>query len=132
MPDVGGMMWNLPNMIAEGYIVVATDYPGLGTEGIHPYLIGESEARSVLDSVRAVRDLPNSGASNRFAVLGHRQGGHAALFTGEVAARYAPDLKLVGMAAAAPEPFLCRARQCKRRTQLDDRALSRSAGAVEL
>jgi hypothetical protein len=44
MPDVGGMMWNLPNMIAEGYIVVATDYPGLGTEGIHPYLIGESEA----------------------------------------------------------------------------------------
>jgi Secretory lipase len=53
MPDVGGMMWNLPNMIAQGYIVVATDYPGLGTEGIHPYLIGESEARSVLDSVRA-------------------------------------------------------------------------------
>jgi hypothetical protein len=32
MPDVGGMMWNLPNMITQGYIVVATDYPGLGTE----------------------------------------------------------------------------------------------------
>src|SRR4029079_6432539 len=46
MPDVGGMMWNLPNMISQGYIVVATDYPGLGTDGIHPYLIGESEARS--------------------------------------------------------------------------------------
>src|SRR5262245_36037253 len=38
-PDVGSMMWNLPNMISQGYIVVATDYPGLGTEGIHPYLI---------------------------------------------------------------------------------------------
>ncbi len=49
MPDVGGMMWNLGNMIAQGYIVVATDYPGLGTDGIHPYLIGESEARSVLE-----------------------------------------------------------------------------------
>ena len=51
MPDVGGMMWNLPNMVAQGYIVVATDYPGLGTDGIHPYLISESEgsvgARSV-------------------------------------------------------------------------------------
>ena len=44
MPDVGGMMWNLTKMISQGYIVVATDYPGLGTDGIHPYLIGESEA----------------------------------------------------------------------------------------
>jgi acetyl esterase/lipase len=106
MPDVGGMMWNLPNMISQGYVVVATDYPGLGTEGIHPYLIGESEARSVLDSVRAARELPNTGASNRFAVWGHSQGGHAALFTGEVAARYAPELKLVGVAAAAPATYL--------------------------
>jgi acetyl esterase/lipase len=106
MPDVGGMMWNLPNMITQGYIVVATDYPGLGTDGIHPYLIGESEARSVLDSVRAAREMPNTGASNRFAVWGHSQGGHAALYTGEVAARYAPDLKLVGVAAAAPATYL--------------------------
>ena len=106
MPDVGGMMWNLPNMIAQGYIVVATDYPGLGTDGIHPYLIGESEARSVLDSVRAAREMPNTGASNRFAVWGHSQGGHAALYTGEVAARYAPDLRLVGVAAAAPATYL--------------------------
>jgi acetyl esterase/lipase len=106
MPDVGGMMWNLPNMIRQGYIVVATDYPGLGTDGIHPYLIGESEARAVLDSVRAARDMPNSGATNRFAVWGHSQGGHAALYTGEVAARYAPDLKLVGVATAAPATYL--------------------------
>ena len=106
MPDVGGMMWNLPNMIAQGYIVVATDYPGLGTDGIHPYLIGESEARSVLDSVRAARGLPNTGASNRFAVWGHSQGGHAALYTGEVAKRYAPELELVGVAAAAPATYL--------------------------
>jgi acetyl esterase/lipase len=106
MPDVGGMMWNLPDIIAKGYIVVATDYPGLGTDGIHPYLIGESEARSVLDSVRAARALPNTGASNRFAVWGHSQGGHAALYTGEVAARYAPELKLVGVAAAAPATYL--------------------------
>jgi acetyl esterase/lipase len=106
MPDVGGMMWNLPNMVAQGYIVVATDYPGLGTDGIHPYLIGESEARSVLDSVRAARELPRTGASNRFAVWGHSQGGHAALYTGQVAARYAPELKLVGVAAAAPATYL--------------------------
>ncbi len=107
MPDTAGMIWGLGrNAEPEGYIVVATDYPGLGTDGIHPYLIGESEGRAVLDSVRAARDLPDSGASDRFAVWGHSQGGHAALYTGELAARYAPELKLVGVAAAAPATYL--------------------------
>jgi acetyl esterase/lipase len=107
MPDVAGLIWGLPQMLAEGYVVVATDYPGLGVPGmIHPYLIGVSEARAVLDSVRAAHNLPDAGASNRFAVWGHSQGGHASLYTGELAASYAPDLKLVGVAAAAPATYL--------------------------
>lgn len=106
MPDTAGMIWGLSEMLARGYVVAATDYPGLGTPGVHPYLIGESEGRAVLDSVRAARDLPNASASGRFAVWGHSQGGHAALYTGQVAARYAPDLKLVGVAAAAPATYL--------------------------
>ena len=106
MPDLAGTIWGLSEMMARGYVVVATDYPGLGTPGMHPYLIGESEGRAVLDSVRAARDLPDAGASNRFAVWGHSQGGHASLYTGELAASYAPDLKLVGVAAAAPATYL--------------------------
>jgi acetyl esterase/lipase len=106
MPDNAGMIWGLADILAKGYVAVATDYPGLGTPGIHPYLIGISEARAVLDSVRAARALPNTGASNRFAVWGHSQGGHAALYTGELAASYAPELKLVGVAAAAPATYL--------------------------
>ncbi|MBC8013219.1 MAG: alpha/beta fold hydrolase [Methyloceanibacter sp.] len=107
MPDVSGMIWGLAGMLKQGYVVVATDYPGLGVPGqIHPYLIGVSEGRAVLDSVRAARALPRSGASNRFAVWGHSQGGHASLYTGELAASYAPDLKLVGVAAAAPATYL--------------------------
>ncbi len=106
MPDNDGMIWGLPTMLAQGYVVVATDYPGLGTPGIHPYLIGISEARAVLDSVRAARALPDTGASNRFAVWGHSQGGHAALYTGQLAASYAPELKIVGVAAAAPATYL--------------------------
>jgi len=106
MPDNAGMIWGLADILAKGYVVVATDYPGLGTPGIHPYLIGISEAHAVLDSVRAARNLPHTGASNRFAVWGHSQGGHAALYTGELAASYAPDLKLVGVAAAAPATYL--------------------------
>jgi acetyl esterase/lipase len=61
-----------------------------------------SVARAVLDSVRAARHLKESGAGERFAVWGHSQGGHAALFTGELARRYAPELKIEGIAAAAP------------------------------
>ncbi|WP_244539695.1 lipase family protein [Methylobacterium sp. 174MFSha1.1] len=93
----------LQEMLARGYIVAATDYPGLGTPGVHPYLVGPSEGRAVLDSVRAARQLAGPGAAtNAFAVWGHSQGGHAALFTGLLARAYAPDLTLVGVAAAAP------------------------------
>jgi pimeloyl-ACP methyl ester carboxylesterase len=89
-------------MLARGYVVTATDYPGLGTVGPHPYLIGVSEGRAVLDSVRAARELKEAVAGNRFAVWGHSQGGHASLFTGQLARSYAPELRLVGVAAAAP------------------------------
>jgi pimeloyl-ACP methyl ester carboxylesterase len=93
-------------MLAHGYVVVATDYEGLGVPGVHPYLVGISEAHAVLDSVRAARELPAAQATHRFAVWGHSQGGHAALFTGELAAQYAPELKLVGVATAAPATYL--------------------------
>jgi acetyl esterase/lipase len=106
LPDLSGTIAGLDDMLARGYVVVATDYEGLGVPGIHPYLVGLSEARSVLDSVRAVRDLSAAHATDRFAVWGHSQGGHAALFTGELAAEYAPELKLVGIAAAAPATYL--------------------------
>lgn len=89
-------------MLAKGYVVAATDYVGLGAAGPHPYLVGASEGRAVLDSVRAARLLPNAAAGKRFAVWGHSQGGHAALFTGILAKRIAPELDLVGVAAAAP------------------------------
>jgi pimeloyl-ACP methyl ester carboxylesterase len=92
----------LKAMIDRGYVVVETDYPGLGTPGVHPYLVGDSEARATLDAVRAVRALPDARAGDRFVVWGHSQGGQAALFTAIEAASYAPDLKLLGVAAAAP------------------------------
>ena len=93
---------HLPALMALDYVVAATDYAGLGTPGPSPYLVGRSEAFSVLDSVRAAGRLPKTGAGNRFAVWGHSQGGHAALFTGQLAGTYAPELALVGVAAIAP------------------------------
>lgn len=92
----------LREMLDRGYVVAATDYPGLGTAGPHPYLVGQSEARAVIDSVRAARALPMSQAGQKFAVWGHSQGGHAALYTGLLARGYGSELDLVGVAAAAP------------------------------
>jgi pimeloyl-ACP methyl ester carboxylesterase len=92
----------LPDMLNRGYVVAATDYPGLGAPGIHPYLVGASEGRSVIDSVRAARAIPGVGEGRSFAVWGHSQGGQAALYTGLLASSYAPELDLVGVAAAAP------------------------------
>jgi alpha-beta hydrolase superfamily lysophospholipase len=92
----------LRELLAHGYVVTATDYPGLGTSGPHPYLVGISEGRAVLDSVRAARNFKNASAGDRFALWGHSQGGHAVLFAGELAKSYAPELRLAGIAAAAP------------------------------
>ncbi|HEY6735596.1 MAG TPA: lipase family protein, partial [Roseiarcus sp.] len=49
-------------MLDRGYVVAATDYPGLGTPEVHPYLVGTSEAHAVLDSVRAARAIPEAAA----------------------------------------------------------------------
>jgi acetyl esterase/lipase len=95
-------MQGLRDLVERGAVVAATDYPGLGTPGPHPYLVGISEGRAVLDAVRAARQMPGAGAGQRFAVWGHSQGGHAALYGGILTKGYAPDLELVGVAAAAP------------------------------
>lgn len=85
-----------------GFVVAATDYAGLGSEATTGYLVGASQAYSALDSVRAAIAMPETGAGSRFATFGESQGGQAALFTGQLAAGYAPELDLVGVAAAAP------------------------------
>jgi pimeloyl-ACP methyl ester carboxylesterase len=99
-------MAGLRQLVEQGAVVAATDYPGLGTSGPHPYLVGDSEARAVIDSVRAARSLPGVGDGNSFAVWGHSQGGQASLYTGLIAKTYAPELNLVGVAAAAPATSL--------------------------
>lgn len=100
-PELAGVALQLGVLAAVGFVAVATDYEGLGSDGPHPYLNGESAARSVVDSVRAARLLVPA-AAERWAVVGHSQGGHAALFTAELASTLAPELELVGALAVAP------------------------------
>lgn len=102
---IKGVASKLPyvaDMVKAGYVVAATDYEGLGTPGLHPFLVGESEGRGVLDAARAARALDQTGAGKDVLVAGHSQGGHAALFAGELAATYAPQERLLGVVAVAP------------------------------
>ena len=101
-PDPFWQMTWLEGMIANEWVVTASDYTGLGTPGVVPYLVGKGEAYDVLNSVRAAIRLPGTGAGTRFATWGSSQGGHAALWAAQLAPSYAPELHLVAAAAAAP------------------------------
>jgi len=89
-------------MLEHGFAIAATDYPGLGTPGPHPYLVGESEGRAVLDSIRAAHALADAGIGTRSVLWGHSQGGQAVLFAAKLAKSYAPDVSVLGVVAAAP------------------------------
>ena len=91
-----------PQAIDAGWAFVATDYAGMAAPGVAPYLVGLGEARSTLDALRAARQLPDVLLADATVVWGHSQGGHAALWTGSEWPRYAPELQLLGIAAAAP------------------------------
>ncbi len=80
---------------AQGYAVVATDYLGYAksTYSYHPYLHADSEARSVLDSIRAARRaLPSAGGSFSGKVMftGYSQGGHSSMAAHRAAERDSP------------------------------------------
>lgn len=91
----------LTRWLKARYVVVRTDYEGLGTPGAHPYLIGKSEGRSTLDIVRAARQLdPRIG--RRLIISGHSQGGHAALWAASLEKSYTPEIALRGTVAFAP------------------------------
>jgi len=104
-PSVGidpfDLIEGFSDLIARGYAVAYTDYSGMGLPGESAYLIGSTEGRNVLDSVRAARNL-DIGASDRVALWGHSQGGQAVLFAAQLAGDYAPELDVEAVAVAAP------------------------------
>jgi len=91
LPTIASALPYIDELMDAGYVVAATDYEGLGTPGVHPYLVGDSEGRGVLDAARAARRVDGTGAGRELLVFGHSQGGHAALFAGELRESYAPS-----------------------------------------
>lgn len=92
------------DLLNAGYAVAMTDYAGLGTEGIHTYLVREDQGHAVLDAVRAAAQVPGSQVTkdSRIALAGYSQGGGASAAAAELAGSYAPELQVKGAYVGAP------------------------------
>ncbi len=115
-PDLDGEVGMVASLLKQGYAVAATDYEGLGDQGIHPYLEPRTAAFNVIDSVRGLRDLYGA-ESDQWVAVGPSQGGQAAWAVNELNSRYGDGLQLVGTVALSPAVNM---------SGLADRALSRT------
>lgn len=90
-------------LAAHGVAVLRPDYEGIGGVGVHPYLIADSLAESMLAMVRARHRLDDRIGS-RWVSAGHSEGALAALAAGaaDPRAAAATGSTLAGIAAFAP------------------------------
>lgn len=93
-------------LLGRGRAVFVPDLIGLGTPGTLAYLEGTEAGRSVLDGARAaLQAAPEGALSGQILISGHSAGGHAALSAQALAASYAPELNVLGVAGFAPVWF---------------------------
>ncbi|VVE61330.1 lipase [Pandoraea pnomenusa] len=83
----------LGTWLSLGFAVVAPDYAGLGSRGLHHYLNSRAQAYSVLDSLLAARSA--FPLQNRVVLVGQSQGAHAAFAAAGFQPQYAPDVKVI-------------------------------------
>ncbi|MEH3053198.1 MAG: alpha/beta fold hydrolase [Patulibacter minatonensis] len=91
-------LWS--DLIRAGYAVVSTDFEGLGTPATHTFGVTVSAAHTMLDMIRAARNLEPAGLpkDGKVGLFGYSQGGAAAGGAAELAATYAPDVKITAAA----------------------------------
>lgn len=91
------------SLLAQGYVIVAPDYEGLGTRGGHPYLNLKSAAQSAIYAVRAFKEQQGNRFNGAWVSVGQSQGGHASLATAQFADE---DPNYKAAVAAAPASSL--------------------------
>ena len=112
---VGGNSWtdygipSVEEFIKEGYVLVATDYQGLGGGGRHQYSVSATNGMDALNAARAAVSMKETGANKKTLIYGWSQGGGAVIAlagmseyikqTGTVA----DNLDMIGFVAMAPQ-----------------------------
>ncbi len=91
-------------MVARGFAVVVTDYPGTGTFGPPSAFMRLAQGSALIDAARAAMHLAGTSLDPHgpVAFWGYGQGGGASASAVELAPSYAPDLHVVGSYAGAP------------------------------
>ena len=92
---------SLYKLAGYGYTVIAPDYAGFSYGQPPGYFNAEDEAHSILDATRAAAQLLPS-MPDQVVVVGHSQGGHAALAAQAFAHSYGLHGTLAGVAVMAP------------------------------
>ena len=104
--------YGIPNgqeFINQGYVVVATDYQGLGGGGKHQYAVAQTNGRDVINSARAASSMKEVGAGKKTLVYGWSQGGGATIAAASLPdyqslqGTAADNLQYLGFVALAPE-----------------------------
>jgi pimeloyl-ACP methyl ester carboxylesterase len=104
--------FGIPNgqeFINEGYVVVATDYQGLGGGGKHQYAVAGTNGRDVINSARAASSMTEVGAGKKSVLYGWSQGGGATIAAASLSdylaqqGTAADNLQFLGFVALAPE-----------------------------
>lgn len=105
-PSLTDNLYGLSRLVKRyldaGFAVTFPDFSGMGTNsGPHPYLDSYAAARTMIDSVRAIREVYHD-ISDTWVSYGISQGGGATWAADEIAGQYAPELHLAGAVAQVP------------------------------
>jgi pimeloyl-ACP methyl ester carboxylesterase len=112
---IGGNSWtdygipSVDEFIAEGYVVTATDYQGLGGGGKHQYAFAATNGIDTINAARAAASMKETGAGKKWVAYGWSQGGGAVIAaTGmpeylATQGTAADNLQLIGGVSLAPQ-----------------------------
>lgn len=87
--------------LAQGYTVVTSDYQGPSDD----FGAGREEGQGTLDAIRAAEtQLGATPGSTQTGLVGYSGGSIASMWAAQLAPGYAPELKIVGVAAGGIPP----------------------------
>jgi len=97
---------SLEEFIKDGYVVVGTDYQGLGGGGRHQYAVAKTNGRDAINAARAAGSMAETGAGKKTLMIGWSQGAGSTLgasqgdYIGQQGTAY-DGLDVVGFVAMA-------------------------------